>query len=200
MSETVGRQPGDIPVFSPRLDEVMAAMLEGQAPNVGRFCGYCYTPIGKKRDDCPHCGRTVTECEPVAKLPHELFELYRRMRRRESIVVNSFAYAGLSLGLLLFTGLVALAVYRFDQSIWMLVGATAVLIVGGRIFAGLLGGWIGDQVGYDYAQRKLAVEWQEYDRARQARAGDAPPRDEARASSAAAAAPPAEGRLLRQPK
>ena len=38
----------------------------------------------------------------------------------------------------------------------MLAFATGVLIVGGRVFAGLLGGWIGDQVGYDYAHRKLA--------------------------------------------
>jgi len=202
VSETVGQGPGEIPVFSPRLDEVMAAMLDGQAPNVGRFCGYCYTPLGKKRDDCPHCGTTVSDREPVARLPHELFELYRRMRRRESLIVNAFAYAGLALGLLLFIGLVALAVYRFDQSLWLLLGATAALIVGGRIFAGLLGGWIGDQIGYDYAHRKLVIEWQEFDRARASRDGDATTdRDRGRASSAAgASAPPAEGRLWRQPK
>ena len=54
----------------------------------------------------------------------------------------------------MFIGLVALAVYRFDQSLWWLAGATVVLIVGGRVFAGLLGGWIGDSVGYDYAHRQ----------------------------------------------
>ena len=51
MNETLAQQ-SDIPVFSPRLDELMGAMIKGEAPNVGRFCGYCYTPLGKKRDEC----------------------------------------------------------------------------------------------------------------------------------------------------
>ena len=59
----------DLPVFSPRLDELMANMLAGEAPNVGRFCGYCYTPLGRKADVCPHCHRTTSEYEAVAKIP-----------------------------------------------------------------------------------------------------------------------------------
>lgn len=163
----------DIPVFSPRLDEVMAAMIAGEAPNVGRFCGYCYTPLGKKADVCPHCGRSVSDYPTCARIPSDFFDLYRRMRKRESLIVNSFAFAGLGLGLALFIALVALAVYRYQQSLWMLAGATAVLIVGGRVFAGVLGGWIGDQIGYNYAHRKLVDEWREYD----ARRGGAPPAD-----------------------
>ncbi|HYM16453.1 MAG TPA: zinc ribbon domain-containing protein [Dehalococcoidia bacterium] len=177
--------PAQLPVFSERLDEVMAAMLEGKAPNVGRFCGYCYTPLGKKRDDCPHCGRTTDAFAPVAKIPLDFFALYKAKRRRESLIVNSFAYLGLALALVLFIGLVALAVYRFNQSLWVLAFATGVLIVGGRVFAGLLGGWIGDQIGYDYAQRKLAVEWEAYERDREVRLGRAP------APLSDAAAPPA---------
>ena len=50
------------------------------------------------------------------------------------------------------------------------------LIVGGRIFAGILGGWIGDQIGYNYAHRKLAVEWDAYEREREARLRPAPRR------------------------
>ncbi len=164
-------QTADIPVFSPRLDELMASMLAGEAPNVGRFCGYCYTPLSRKAEACPHCGRTTAQFEPVAKIPIDFFDLYRRMRKREAIIVNTFAFAGLALGLLLFILLVALAVYRLHQSLWALGGATVALIVGGRIFAGLLGGWIGDSIGYDYAHRKLIVEWQDYERAREARLG-----------------------------
>jgi hypothetical protein len=164
-------QPSDIPVFSPRLDELMASMLAGEAPNVGRFCGYCYTPLSRKADACPHCSRSTSQFEPVARIPVDFFELYKRMRKREALIVNSFAFAGLGLGLILFILLVALAVYRLHQSLWALAGATAVLIVGGRIFAGLLGGWIGDSIGYDYAHRKLVVEWQDYERAREARLG-----------------------------
>jgi hypothetical protein len=163
--------PSDIPIFSARLDELMASMLAGEAPNVGRFCGYCYTPLSKKADGCPNCSRATSQFEPVAKIPLDFFDLYRRMRKREALIVNSFAFAGLGLGLILFILLVALAVYRLHQSLWALAGATAVLIVGGRIFAGLLGGWIGDSIGYNYAHRKLVVEWQDYERAREARLG-----------------------------
>jgi hypothetical protein len=159
----------NLPIFSPRLDELMANMLAGEAPNVGRFCGYCYTPLGRRADVCPHCQRTTAEYEPVAKIPTDFFVLYKRMRRRESIIVNSFAFAGLGLGLLVFIGMVAIAVYRYNASLWWMAAATVVLIVGGRIFAGILGGWIGDSIGYDVAQRKLAVEWAEYERAREAR-------------------------------
>jgi hypothetical protein len=165
---------GDIPVFSPRLDELMAAMIKGQAPNVGRFCGYCYTPLTKKATACEHCARTTVEWAPVDKLPMEFGALYRRMRKRESLIVNSFAFAGLGLGVLLFVALVAVAVYKMDQSLWMLGFATVVLMVGGRVFAGLLGGWIGDSVGYNFAHRRLIDEWIEYERDRDIQQGRAP--------------------------
>jgi hypothetical protein len=191
VSGTAPPQEQTIPVFSKRLDELMAAMLNGEAPNVGRFCGYCYTPLGKKREECAHCGRTVSDYAPVEKLPPNFIDLYRRMRKRESLIVNSFAYAGLALGLVLFIALVAVAVYRYNQSLWMLAFATAALIVGGRVFAGILGGWIGDQIGYDYAQRKLAVEWQAFEAAREVQLGRASaPRDDASGATAGTTAAP----------
>lgn len=166
MTEERVRQPGDIPVFSPRLDEVLGLMISGEAPNAGRFCGYCYTPMGKKADACPYCARPVAEVAPLEKLPPEVIALYKRMRKRESLIVNSFAFGGLFLAVLLFMVLVAVAVYLMDQSLWMLGFATLVLLVGGRVFAGLLGGWIGDNVGYDYAHKKLVLEWREFDQQR----------------------------------
>ena len=96
------------------------------------------------------------------------------MRKRESLIVNSFAFAGLGLGVVLFTALVAVAVYRFDQSLWWLGFATLVLMVGGRVFAGLLGGWVGDNVGYTYARKKLIVEWHEYELQRDIEQGRRP--------------------------
>ncbi len=182
----------DIPVFSKRLDDIMAAMLQGEAPNVGRFCGYCYTPVGKREDVCANCGRTTAEYAPVAKLPLDFIALYKRMRKRESLIVNTFAFAGLSLAVLMFIGLVALAVYRFDQSLWWLAGATVALIVGGRVFAGLLGGWIGDSVGYDYAHRKLIDEWHEYEAQREtARRGGVTDAQESMSAASPAPAHPA---------
>jgi hypothetical protein len=156
----------DIPIFSERLDEIMDAMIAGKIPNVGRFCGYCYTPVAKNAEACGHCGTSTSEYSTVEKIPSDFFDLYRRMRKRESLIVNSFAFAGLGLGLLLFIVLVGVAVYRYDQSLWLLAGATAVFIVGGRIFAGLLGGWIGDNIGYDFAHRKLVEEWHAYEQQR----------------------------------
>jgi hypothetical protein len=158
----------DLPVFSPRLDEIMASMLKGQTPNVGRFCGYCYTPVARKAESCAHCARSTSDYAPVSAIPSEFFALYKRMRKRESLIVNSFAYGGLAIGLVLFIVLVYIAVYWYDQSLWMLAAATLVFMVGGRVLAGLLGGWIGDNIGYDYAHRKLAVEWEQYARDREA--------------------------------
>jgi hypothetical protein len=158
--------PEDIPIFSPRLDEVLGMMINGEAPNLGRFCGYCYTPMSKSASACPHCARSTSDVEPLPKLPSEIIGLYRRWRKRESLVVNSFAFAGLFLGVVIFTILVAVAVYRMDASLWMLGFATIVLLVGGRVFAGLLGGWIGDDIGYRYARRKLVEEWAEYEQSK----------------------------------
>jgi hypothetical protein len=161
----------DLPIFSERLDTVMAAIIAGDAPNAGRFCGYCYTPLPKQGDVCAHCAHTAADYAPVDRLPMEFGGLYRRMRRRESLIVNSFAFGGLALAVALFIGIVALAVYVFDQSIWMFVLATIVLLVGGRVLAGILGGWIGDAIGYRYAHRKLAEEWSSYERERDVRLG-----------------------------
>ncbi len=172
--ETFAQQASDIPVFSPRLDEIMAAMIKGAIPNVGRFCGYCYTPVSKRTEACAHCGRSTADYAPEPKIPSGFFDLYRRMRKRESLIVNSFAFAGLGIGLILFTFMVGLAVYRYEQNLWLLAGATAVFIVGGRIFAGLLGGWIGDNVGYNYAHKKLVAEWHAYEHQRESNRDDEP--------------------------
>jgi hypothetical protein len=56
------------------------------------------------------------------------------------------------------------------------------------VFAGLLGGWIGDQVGYDYAHRKLVDEWRQYEHDRDAGA------DRGRARESFVTVPPADAR------
>ncbi|MBI5287656.1 MAG: zinc ribbon domain-containing protein [Chloroflexi bacterium] len=175
----------EIPVFSQRLDEVLGMMIKGDAPNAGRFCANCYTPLGKKAEVCPHCATQTSERAPLAKVPPEVIAMYRRMRTRESLVVNSFAFAGLFLGVLVFMGLVAVAVYRMDGSWVMLSFATVVLLVGGRIFAGVLGGWIGDDIGYNFAHKKLALEWVEFEHTRD----DSPPPEAAHAQPAPATSP-----------
>jgi len=161
-------------------------MIKGDAPNAGRFCGNCYTPLGKKAEVCPHCATQTSARAPLAKVPPEVIAMYRRMRKRESLIVNSFAFSGLFLGVLVFMGLVAFAVYGMDGSWVMLSIATVVLLIGGRIFAGILGGWIGDDIGYNFAHKRLVLEWQEFERTRD----DATPSGAAQAHTAARAASP----------
>jgi hypothetical protein len=153
------------PLFSESLTNTLDAFFKGQAPNAGRFCGYCYTPLGPERMACPHCGRPVESNPPLEKVPREVLEMFRSMRRRESLVVNSFAYAGLLLAVLIFIGVFAFAFFT-GASIWWYVADIVLLFVLSRVLAGLLGGYVGDDVGYRYARRKLAEDWSAYEAGR----------------------------------
>lgn len=159
----------DLPIFSERLTSLLEEMSQGRAPNVGRFCGYCYTPIGEGRERCPHCGRAVAEYPPRRRVPREVMEMFRNMRRRESMVVNSFALAGLALAVGVFVVLFALF-----EPLWWRILDMVLLVVMARGFAGILGGFVGDQIGYRYARRRLAEEWKGYMASRSAEASPSP--------------------------
>ena len=58
----------DLPVFSERLTVILEDMVKGEAPNAGRFCGNCYTPIDPQRTQCTHCSQPVKERPPVPVL------------------------------------------------------------------------------------------------------------------------------------
>ena len=164
-ASSLARAQADVPVFSERLSAVLDGIFKGEAPNAGRFCGHCYTPIDPERTQCAHCGRLVGERAPVERVPDEVLELFRRMRRRESLVVNSFAYAGLLLGVLVFI-LIFYVLFVTDANVWWYVIDIVLLFVLSRVLAGLLGGVVGDDVGFRYARRKLAEEWREYEAGR----------------------------------
>ena len=151
----------DVPIFSERLTTVLETIFKGEAPNVGRFCGHCYTPLDPQRTQCPHCDRAVEERPPVERVPDEVLQMFRQLRRRESLVVNSFAYAGLLLGVLIFIG-VFYVLFTAGANVWWFVFDIALLFVLSRLLAGLLGGVVGDEVGFRYSRRKLAEEWVEY--------------------------------------
>ncbi|MCH8902119.1 MAG: hypothetical protein IIC88_07440 [Chloroflexi bacterium] len=158
-------EQADIPIFSERLMTALATMVRGEAPNVGRFCGYCYTPLDPERTQCPHCGHPVEERPPVERVPSEVLQMFRQLRRRESLVVNSFAYLGLGLGVLTFI-VIFYVIYTLNASVWWFVSNIILLFVLSRVLAGLLGGVVGDEVGFRYARRKLVEEWREYEVAR----------------------------------
>jgi hypothetical protein len=146
-------------VFSSRLDTYLTQILEGETPNSGRFCGFCYTPLAPELKHCDNCGQDLTERAPVRSIPDDVIEMQRVKHKRESIVVNSFAYLGLGLGLTIFLGMVAINVLYLDKALWFFILATVVLFVGGRLLPAIVGGVIGDEVGYRYANGKLAQDW-----------------------------------------
>lgn len=147
----------DLPIFSERLSSLLEEMLQGRAPNAGHFCGHCYTPIGKERESCYNCGRSVAECPPRRRLPREVIQMFRRMRRRESVAVNGFALAGLALAVAVFVTLFALF-----EPLWWRILDMVLLVVMARGFAGILGGLVGDSIGYRYARRRLGEEWRAF--------------------------------------
>jgi hypothetical protein len=158
-------------VFSQRLDDFLESLHEGETPNSGTFCGFCYNPIPPGQTACDHCGRSLIETPPVYTVPDEVLAMHRRKQRRESLVVNSFAYLGLGMGLCLFLLIVSLNFFFFGNTLWLLIFSIFVLLVGGRMLAGIVGGVIGDEVGFRYANRHLAAEWDVYVRQRESRAG-----------------------------
>ncbi|MEX0786070.1 MAG: zinc ribbon domain-containing protein [Dehalococcoidia bacterium] len=153
----------NVPLFSERLTELLNAMFKGEAPNAGRFCGHCYTPLGPERERCPHCDRSVSEQPPVDQVPKPVLAMFRQLRRRESLVVNGFAYLGLLLGVLTFIG-VFYVLFSSGADVWWYVFDIVLLFVLARGLAGLLGGILGDELGYRYARRKLAEDWAAYER------------------------------------
>jgi hypothetical protein len=149
-------------VFSERLNEFLTRMQEGATPNFGVFCSFCYNPLPQGYERCDHCGQSMVERPPVASLPDEVLAMHRRKLKRESVVVNSFAYLGLAMGLVIFLGMVAINVLYMEKALWFFILATFIFLVGSRVLAGIVGGVIGDEIGYRVANRHLAEDWAEY--------------------------------------
>jgi hypothetical protein len=152
-------QRGERGIFSPRLDDFLDRLQEGETPNSGTFCAFCYNPMPPDATRCEHCGQLTAERPTIVSVPRDVVEMHRRMRKRESVIVNSFAFFGLGLGLALFLGLVAINVLYLDRELWFFVIATVVFLVASRVFAGIIGGYIGDEIGFRYGHKKLAEDW-----------------------------------------
>jgi hypothetical protein len=159
-------------VFSTRLEAFLDQVHEGTTPNAGRFCPFCYNPLPPGFDRCDHCGQDLQDRPTLESLPSVVLEMYRRKQRRESLVVNSFAYLGLALGLAIFLGLVAVNVLYLDKAFWFFLLATVVFLVGSRLLAGVIGGVIGDEVGYRYANKRLSEDWAAHVAQRETQRGD----------------------------
>ena len=152
----------DIPIFSDRLTTVLTDIFKGAAPNAGRFCGYCYTPISEQRQRCQHCDTAVDDLKPVDRIPDGIVAMFKKLRRRESIVVNGFAYLGMFSAIAIFIGIFTI-LYFTNASVWWFVFDIVLLFVLARALAGIIGGYIGDELGYKYARNKLAEDWELYE-------------------------------------
>ena len=152
----------DCPLFSERLEEHIVAVSRGEAPNAGRFCGHCYTPIGEQTAVCPHCATATSERRPVRRIPEVIVEMLMAQRKTESRIVNGFAYLGLTLAVVGGLVLVLGVPYLRAHLIWATIVYAAVLIVGGRVLAGVLGGYYGDRIAYERARGRVREEWAEW--------------------------------------
>ena len=149
-------------VFSDRLREFLDQLQDGMTPNFGSFCSFCYNPLPSGFPRCDHCGQSATERPPLTSIPQDVLDMHRRKLKRESLVVNSFAYAGLALGLAIFLVMVAINVLYMQKALWFFLLATFLFLVGSRLLAGVFGGVIGDEIGFRYANKHLAEDWAEH--------------------------------------
>jgi hypothetical protein len=158
-ARTSTQQRTDRRVFSPRLTAFLQQLQAGDTPNSGSFCSFCYNPLPPGFDRCDHCGQSLSHRPPITSLPDDVVEMHRRMLKRESLIVNSFAYLGLALGVALFLAMIAVNVLYMNRVLWFFILATLVLMVGTRVLAGIVGGVIGDEIGYRMASKQLAEDW-----------------------------------------
>lgn len=141
------------------LDDLQVQMEElglQQVPNLGRFCGYCYGRLPDGESVCRHCGRSTDEYAPVSKVPIYVLRVYLAKRRREGIMVNSFAFLGLFLAVVL-SGVI----YFFLIGYWRVI-AILFLLLAGWYLANLLGGWIGATLGYNWGKSVRDNYWLRY--------------------------------------
>jgi len=164
--------PGDVryhpddgcPLFSERLEDHIVAVTKGQAPNRGRFCGNCYTPLGRDTLHCPHCGEPADgsgrgALRPVDAVPQPIMDALIAQRKVESRWVTSFAYLGVLIAVI--SGLaIVLSIPFFRQSIlWATIFYAPWLLLGSRGLAGILGGYYGDRLGYAKARAGTRAAW-----------------------------------------
>ncbi|MFQ5352572.1 MAG: hypothetical protein ACE5D3_05810 [Candidatus Binatia bacterium] len=144
-------------ILSQRLRDLLEDILEGRAPNAGRFCGNCYHPTGGEEEKCRHCGIVSATVATVEAVPPEVIEMHRQRRSREGLVVRTIAWTGLTVGVT-----VALLPFIFgDVTI-----VTAVLFFGLLLLfyigSANLANSVGDALGYRWGRSLFEKRWREF--------------------------------------
>ena len=171
------------PLFSERLEEHIVAVTRGEVPNRGHFCGHCYHPLAVDAERCAHCHTATPEREPVDRIPQRVIDMLRAQRRTERTWVTGLAYLGLLIGVVGGVAFVLAVPYLRAHLLAAAIVYTLILLVGGRVLAGVLGGYYGDRIGFERARATLLADWARWLEER----GAAP-------SAAGSALPPAGGR------
>ncbi len=148
----------DVP-FSTALDELIAEVREGNAPNLGRFCGYCSTPLTPQDGVCPTCATETAALAPREKIPRPLAAVYTRKRKVEARIIHSAAWLGISIGAAISIGLI-LALPG-----WTKIFAVIFLVAGSYYLASYMGNVLAQDFAYRRGLRTFAARWQEYRRA-----------------------------------
>jgi len=156
--------PGEqAPIFSARLQTLLEDILQGRAPNAGRFCANCYNPLPDDVAQCGHCGLSAAQRPPVRHIPREVFAMFRAQRLREAIPVRSLAWGGLAAGLSL--ALFLMVVLPF----WWNVAASVPTFGVCYVAAANIANSLGDAIGYRWGQRLLEQRWRKFVQARDKR-------------------------------
>lgn len=142
--------------FSEALDQLIAQIRAGQAPNLGRFCAYCCAPLTRDLRRCSTCGTAVADAPPRDKISRALARLYTAKRKREARFVHGAAWLGLIIGTLITLGLIIVL------PSWTKFLAVVFLIVGSYFIAT----YLANVVVQDYAYRNglafFAEGWRGY--------------------------------------
>lgn len=149
----------DVP-FSLTLDSMIAEVRAGNAPNLGRFCGYCSTPLEHGTAVCPTCDTTTDEHPTRDKIPRSLGEIYTAKRKSEARYIHSAAWFGLLFG----TAVSVVLIMVLPG--WTKVFAILFLILGSYYIASYLGNVLIQNYAYRNGLKLFAERWQEYERQR----------------------------------
>ena len=137
------------------LQERMERIIRGDAPNAGRFCGYCYARLERDQPECPVCGRRISEVGAVARVPRDALRVYNAHRRKMQLWVNTFAFLGIFLSIVLSGLMIA-----FFANPWNFL-AVGMMFFGSWYLANLLGGGIGAILGMRQGGAIRAAKWRE---------------------------------------
>ena len=138
--------------FSSDLDELIAEIRAGRAPNLGRFCGYCCAPLGQI-DACAVCGEHTDHTPAVDKIDRELAQIYHAKRKREGLYVHLAAWSGI----LLATALSILMIVLLPG--WTKVFAIVFLVLGGYFMGVFFGNVLIQGFAYRAGLRMFARRW-----------------------------------------